>query len=208
MHGFESHFQLLDLDQTASLADMKQAYKDLVMVWHPDRFTHNARLRQKAEDKLKQFNDAYESLKQWYGSPKSAQQAHGQGSSQASRTSTSPRSHRPKPEPSHHASAHHSPPPHVNTNGLYITFAHAEYVLQHYRFSPLKDVNVSLHEYQSGPFVLLVSDEPLELTLSVPCHSLDGFDRILLSIPCKSTGHFCQAEAQRLLQLLQTRSQP
>jgi DnaJ-class molecular chaperone len=44
--------------------DLKQAYKDLVQVWHPDRFAHNPRLREKAEDKLKQINTAYEVLDQ------------------------------------------------------------------------------------------------------------------------------------------------
>jgi hypothetical protein len=201
MIGCESHFQLLELDQTASLADMKQAYKDLVMVWHPDRFPNNARLRQKAEDKLKQFNDAYESLKLWYGNPRQSQKVRDQGSAAPHRANVSgppPRSPRPGPVPSRHA-----PPPHVKTSGLYITFGHAEYVLQHYCFKPLKDMDSTHHEYQSGPFVLFVCDEPLELTLSVPCHSLDGFDRILLTIPCKSTGHFCEAEARELLQLLQ-----
>ncbi len=55
---------LLDLRPGYSQADLKQAYKDLAQVWHPDRFAHNARLKQKAEDKLKQINTAYEVLDQ------------------------------------------------------------------------------------------------------------------------------------------------
>jgi curved DNA-binding protein CbpA len=31
-------------------------------VWHPDRFGSDVRLRQKAEDKLKQVNEAYRVL--------------------------------------------------------------------------------------------------------------------------------------------------
>ena len=38
---------------------LKEAYRDLVKVWHPDRFGSDARLRQKAEDKLKQIINAY-----------------------------------------------------------------------------------------------------------------------------------------------------
>jgi hypothetical protein len=53
---------LLDLPPGYSQADLKQAYKDLVQVWHPDRFAHNARLKEKAEAKLKQINLAYEVL--------------------------------------------------------------------------------------------------------------------------------------------------
>jgi uncharacterized membrane protein len=55
---------LLDLRPGYSQADLKQAYKDMAQVWHPDRFAHNARLKEKAEDKLKQINTAYEVLDQ------------------------------------------------------------------------------------------------------------------------------------------------
>lgn len=46
-----------------SQAELRQAYRDLVQVWHPDRFSHNPRLRAKAELKLAQLNDAYGTLK-------------------------------------------------------------------------------------------------------------------------------------------------
>ncbi|MBE9028352.1 DnaJ domain-containing protein [filamentous cyanobacterium LEGE 11480] len=55
---------LLDLRPGYSQEDLKQAYKDLVQVWHPDRFSHSERLKQKAESKLKQINLAYEVLDQ------------------------------------------------------------------------------------------------------------------------------------------------
>jgi DnaJ domain len=55
---------LLDLRPGYSQEDLKQAYKDMAQVWHPDRFAHNARLKEKAEDKLKQINTAYEVLAQ------------------------------------------------------------------------------------------------------------------------------------------------
>jgi DnaJ domain len=202
MHESEAYFRALELDQTATLDEIKQAYKDLVMVWHPDRFAHNDRLRHKAQEKLKQFNQAYDGLKQWHVNTRKASGASAQ--TVQGPKGRSPQAHpRPSRPPNSHSSSY-SPPPHVNTSGLYITFAHAEYVLGHYCFKPLKDMDASHHEYQSGPFVLMVCDDPLALTLSVPCSSLEHFDRILLSIPCKSTGHFCHAEAQALLTLLHT----
>jgi curved DNA-binding protein CbpA len=55
-------FQILDLDRNASIEEAKQAYKDLANIWHPDRFSNNPRLRQKAEEKLKRINAAYETV--------------------------------------------------------------------------------------------------------------------------------------------------
>jgi DnaJ domain len=198
MHECEAYFRALELDQSATLDEIKQAYKDLVMVWHPDRFVHNVRLHHKAEEKLKQFNQAYDCLKQWFtdSAPRSYASPRSQAAHRERRRS--PQSSPPNRTPNY------SPPSHVKTSGLYITFAHAEYVLGHYCFKQLKDMDACHHEYESGPFALMVCDDPLALTLSVPCHSLHHFDRILLSIPCKSTGHFCQTEAQQLLQLLHT----
>lgn len=56
-------FEILELHRTASLDEAKQAYKDIVNVWHPDRFSNNPRLKQKAEGKLKEVNVAYEMVR-------------------------------------------------------------------------------------------------------------------------------------------------
>src|SRR5438477_5291542 len=50
---------VLALRPGASALEIKGAYRDLVKVWHPDRFGSDPRLREKAEDKLKQINEAY-----------------------------------------------------------------------------------------------------------------------------------------------------
>jgi hypothetical protein len=55
-------YSLLDLEPGCTIDDLKTAYKDMVQVWHPDRFTHNLRLSEKAEAKLKRINFAYENL--------------------------------------------------------------------------------------------------------------------------------------------------
>ncbi len=58
--GPEKHFEILELDQSASPEEARQAYRDLIAVWHPDRYTHNSRLQQKALEKMKAVNSAYE----------------------------------------------------------------------------------------------------------------------------------------------------
>jgi len=56
-------FEILELNPDASPDELKQAYKDLVNIWHPDRFSTNPRLKQRSEKKLKEVNQAYETLK-------------------------------------------------------------------------------------------------------------------------------------------------
>jgi curved DNA-binding protein CbpA len=58
----ERSMEVLELRPGASLEEVRQAYKDLASVWHPDRFTGNPRLRQKAEERMKEVNRAYEML--------------------------------------------------------------------------------------------------------------------------------------------------
>ncbi len=55
-------YRILGLPPGASLADVKKADLDLAQVWHPDRFAHDPRLQQKAQDNLKRINEAYEIL--------------------------------------------------------------------------------------------------------------------------------------------------
>jgi hypothetical protein len=59
-------FEILELERDATLDDARQAYKDIVNVWHPDRFTANPRLKHKAEQKLKEVNVAYETVKAFF----------------------------------------------------------------------------------------------------------------------------------------------
>lgn len=61
-------FKVLQLEQGASPAEVRQAYLDLVKVWHPDRFQSNDRLREKADQALQRINQAY-TLLQTPGSP-------------------------------------------------------------------------------------------------------------------------------------------
>jgi len=58
--------EMLGLKPGASREEVTQAYRDLVNVWHPDRFAGNPRLQKKAEEKIKGINAAYEYIKSFY----------------------------------------------------------------------------------------------------------------------------------------------
>lgn len=56
------YYELLGVAPGASGRELKEAYRDLAKVWHPDRFSHDPRLREKAQEKLKEINEAYARL--------------------------------------------------------------------------------------------------------------------------------------------------
>jgi curved DNA-binding protein CbpA len=56
-------YKILELDHEPSREEVREAYIDMVRVWHPDRFTNNPRLRKKAEEKLKEINIAYAEIR-------------------------------------------------------------------------------------------------------------------------------------------------
>jgi hypothetical protein len=53
---------VLGVQPGASVSDVKAAYRDLVQVWHPDRFGKDTRLNTLATEKLKEINEAYSRL--------------------------------------------------------------------------------------------------------------------------------------------------
>ncbi len=56
-------YRLLEVAPGASDEAVRRAWRDLTKVWHPDRFAHDAGLQQKAEEKLKAINEAYETIR-------------------------------------------------------------------------------------------------------------------------------------------------
>jgi curved DNA-binding protein CbpA len=54
--------QTLGLGSFASAAEIESTYMTLVRVWHPDRFQSDPKLRQAAEEKLKEINAAHDYL--------------------------------------------------------------------------------------------------------------------------------------------------
>jgi curved DNA-binding protein CbpA len=53
---------LFGLTRQATQAEIKDAYRVLAKVWHPDRFPGDEDLRRTAEEKLKEINSAYQLL--------------------------------------------------------------------------------------------------------------------------------------------------
>lgn len=44
----DQYYRILELEPGASLEDVNQGYKDMVFVWHPDRFANHPRLQKKS----------------------------------------------------------------------------------------------------------------------------------------------------------------
>lgn len=58
----EKYYKILEIHTNATEQEVKQAYRDMVKVWHPDRFTHDIKLQKRAEENLKKINDAYQRI--------------------------------------------------------------------------------------------------------------------------------------------------
>ncbi|MBE9008821.1 J domain-containing protein [Pseudanabaenaceae cyanobacterium LEGE 13415] len=73
-------YAILELKPGASREEIKRSHKDLVQVWHPDRFEYNSQLQQKAQKRLKEINAAHDFLMQ-HGQPPTDQAHHSQQNS-------------------------------------------------------------------------------------------------------------------------------
>lgn len=90
--------KILGLESNAKVSEIKGAYRDLVKVWHPDRFGNDLPLRRKAEEHLKQINLAYQCLQGYSPTPDPTPDK-----SQRSSESSSPHStHRDSPHAGKH----------------------------------------------------------------------------------------------------------
>ena len=61
-HDLTWCYQVLEVNQSTPYAEIKKAYRDLVKIWHPDRFSHDIRLQQKCEKRTQDLNDAFRQL--------------------------------------------------------------------------------------------------------------------------------------------------
>lgn len=58
----ETHYTILEIQDTATPEEIKDSYRLLLQVWHPDRFHHRPALLAKAEEKSGKINVAFETL--------------------------------------------------------------------------------------------------------------------------------------------------
>jgi TPR repeat protein len=65
-NNLQDLYRTLDLEPGATLADVKRSYRELVRVWHPDRFAHDPALERKGQEKLKRINLAFELLEKFF----------------------------------------------------------------------------------------------------------------------------------------------
>jgi hypothetical protein len=60
----DRYYLILGLEPGAPAEDVRQAYRDCVEAWHPDRFAHSPERQQRAQARMKQINEAYQRLRQ------------------------------------------------------------------------------------------------------------------------------------------------
>lgn len=98
MNNIDWCYEILGIKPGASPEKVKQAYRDLAMVWHPDRFpADNPRLKEKAQEELKKINAAYEVLKSHLVGSSANTKSSGSADAKSDRTS-SQNSYPPKSE--------------------------------------------------------------------------------------------------------------
>lgn len=102
--GRESCLRVLGLKPGASAQEIKAAYRDLAKVWHPDRFGHDPRLQQKAQEQLKEINEAYQRLLAGDHEEPNAR------ARREPRASYEPRAAQPPPRPTGTRAANDDPP--------------------------------------------------------------------------------------------------
>ncbi|MCM1982687.1 J domain-containing protein [Lyngbya confervoides] len=199
-------YRILDVTASTSWDQLKQAYKDLVLVWHPDRFCGHPRLQRKAEEKLKLINLAYQKLSESHRlAQRSAPSNQGADPSQphgGQDRRSPPRSARPGRRHSRPQQAPPRSPSSCPSAGGAISFAQAEFVIQTFPFLPLQSDLSDRRHYKSGPFWIESVPERKFLKIMNLCDSINGFHPILLWIPCKTSGIFLGHEAEQLIGLL------
>ncbi len=117
-HDLHDCYRILDLKPGATLEEVKRSYRELVKVWHPDRFGNDPSLQHKAQEKLKEINYAYDRIcKSVVGEPQyktKPAQSRSTGaehqtkppSSEEPKRHSSDQSQSPRPDPNQATSSH------------------------------------------------------------------------------------------------------
>lgn len=64
--SIEKCFQILDLELTATFADVKEAHRFLVQTFHEDKYPRDSAMKTRAREKMIELNAAYEQLKKFF----------------------------------------------------------------------------------------------------------------------------------------------
>lgn len=64
--NYLKNYRILGVQPGASWKQLRQAYKKMVNVWHPDRFQQDARQKKLAEEKTKEITQSYKELADYY----------------------------------------------------------------------------------------------------------------------------------------------
>ena len=63
---YTHNYHILGIRPGVSWQELRQAYKSLVNIWHPDRFQQDIRQRKLAEEKTKEITQSYKELAEYY----------------------------------------------------------------------------------------------------------------------------------------------
>ena len=80
-------FLILEVEPTSSIEDVKRAYRELVKVWHPDRFANDPALQKRAQEKLKEINAAFGILEDAFS--RAERESHAASQAEAARDASS-----------------------------------------------------------------------------------------------------------------------
>ncbi len=64
MQKYKSYLELFGLSENFTGKELKEAYRDLAHVWHPDKHNYNNRIREKAVKQIQIINEGHEFLKE------------------------------------------------------------------------------------------------------------------------------------------------
>ncbi|MEL7407687.1 MAG: DnaJ domain-containing protein [Cyanobacteria bacterium J06558_2] len=68
MNDISQWYGVLGVSRTASLKTIKTAYRELAQLWHPDRYIDDPELKARAEEEIKEINQAYAEIKAYLAS--------------------------------------------------------------------------------------------------------------------------------------------
>ena len=101
----KKYFEILELDVSASIEDVEQAYKELAEAWRPENYQNLPRFKRKAEIRLEEISDAYERIRSYLLV---------KASGEDKMVFDLPKDPSPEPEPET-PPAEETPPPHIST---------------------------------------------------------------------------------------------